>query len=117
MTFVSNNVVRELGLKPYNEASFKIDTLSGKVMTRAGLVMFNIQSLETEEFYCDVNAVINPPRKDDIKTLPYRQDLSCYSYFKDVRTLTLPECKTVDSLIGNDNAYLMWVPKSGPVVV
>ena len=47
------------------------------------------------------------PWRDDMNTLPHRQDMSTFVHFKDVELFELPENKTVDLLIGNDNAFLM----------
>ena len=52
------------------------------------------------------------PWRDDVNTLPHRQDMSTFAHFKDVDCKSffeLPENKTVDLLIGNDNVFLMTV--------
>ena len=46
-----------------------------------------------------------------MNTFPHRQDMSTFAHFKDVELFALPENKTVDLMIGNDNAFLMTVLK------
>ena len=49
------------------------------------------------------------PWRDDMNTLSHRQDMSTFAHFRDVELFELPENKTVDLMIGNDNAFLMTV--------
>ena len=45
LTIISNKLVEELNLKPYDQASFKIETMNGATLTHSDLVRFNLQSL------------------------------------------------------------------------
>ena len=109
LTFVSDKLVQELGLEPYDKASFRIETLTGDTLTHTDLVKLEMQSLFSNETYSLSNVVTNCPWRDDIDTLPHRQNLSSYAHFKDVEMFELPDIDTVDILIGNDNACLMTV--------
>ena len=107
LTFIASSLVEDLGLEPFDTASFKLDTLVGDKNTSANLVKFNIQSIDTEELFGDVTAAVIPPWVDDVETLPHKQDLSNLQHFDGVKLVTLDNCDTVDIIIGNDNAFLM----------
>ena len=109
MTFVSNKLVQELNLIPYDQASFRIVTLNGETLTHTNLVKFDLQSLFSNEMFELSNIVTNSAWQDDVETLPHRQDLNSFSHFEDVELYELPDNDTVDLLIGNDNAFLMTV--------
>ena len=100
-------MVEDLGLEPFDTASLKLDTLFGDKNTSANLVKFNIQSIDIEELFGDVTAVVIPHWVDDVKTLPHKQDLSNLQHFDDVKLFTLDNFDTVGIIIGNDNAFLM----------
>ena len=61
LTFVSSNLVRDLGLDPFDNVSFDMDTMIGRKATTADLVIFNVHSLETDELFCNVTSVLNTP--------------------------------------------------------
>ena len=42
LTFVSNKLVQELNLIPYDQASFRIVTLNGEILTHTNLVKFDL---------------------------------------------------------------------------
>ena len=109
LTFVSNKLVQELNLIPYDQASFRIVTLNGETLTHTNLVKFDLQSLFSNEMFELSNVVTNSAWQDDVETLPHRQDLNLFSYFEDVELYELPDNDTVDLLIENDNAFLMTV--------
>ena len=109
LTFVSNKLVQELNLIPYDQASFRIVTLNGETLTHTNLVKFDLQSLFSNEMFESSNVVTNSAWQDDVETLPHRQDLNSFSHFKDVELYELPDNDTVDLLIGNDNVFLMTV--------
>ena len=106
LTFVSNKLVQELNLIPYDQASFRIVTLNGETLTHTNL---DLQSLFSNEMFELSNVVTNSAWQDDVKTLPHRQNLNSFSHFEDVELYELPDNDTVDLLIGNDNAFLMTV--------
>ena len=106
MTSISNKLVEELNLEPHDQASFRIETMTGATLVHSDLVRFNLQSLFSDETFVLSNVVTHSSWRDDMNTLPHRQDMST---FKDVELFELPENKTVDLLIGNDNAFLMIV--------
>ena len=60
VTFIASSLVEDLGLKPFDIASFKLDALVGDKNTSANLVKSNIQSIEAEELFGDVTATIIP---------------------------------------------------------
>ena len=107
LTFIASSLVEDLGLEPFDTASFKLDTLVGDKNTLANLVKFNIQSIDTEELFGDVTAAVISPWVDDVETLPHKQDLSNLQHFDGVKLVTLDNCDNVDIIIGNDNAFLM----------
>ena len=109
LTLILDKLVKELELEPYDQSSFRMETLSGSKVTRANLVKFDLQSLFSEEVFALSNVVTNKPWKDDLDTLPHKQDMSDYSHFNDVELLELTDRTSVDLLIGNDNACLMTV--------
>ena len=100
LTIISNKLVKELNLEPYDLASFKIETMTGATLTHSDLVRFNLQSLFSDETFALSNVVTHSPWRDDMNTLPHRQDMSTFAHFKDVELFELPENKTVDLLIG-----------------
>ena len=102
-------MVEELNLEPYDQASFRIETMTGATLTHSDLVRFNLQSLFSDETFALSNVVTHSPWRDEMSTLPHKQDMSTFAHFKDVELFELPENKTVDLLIGNDNAFLMTV--------
>ena len=53
-------------------------------------------------------SVVNEPWSDDENTLPHKQDLSVYEHFNDIDIVCLDDCHSVDVLLGNDNAHLMY---------
>ena len=101
--------MEELNFEPYNQAPFKIETMNGATLTHSDLVRFNLQSLFSDETFALSNVVTHSPWRDCMNTLLHRQDMSTFAHFKDVELFELPENKTVDLLIGNDNAFLMTV--------
>ena len=107
LTFIASSSVEDLGLEPFDTASFKLDTLVGDKNTSANLVKFNIQSIDTEELFGDESAALISPWVDDVETLLHKQDLSNLQHFDGVKLVTLDNCDTVDIIIGNDNAFLM----------
>ena len=107
MTIISNKLVEKW--EPYDQAFFKIETMNGATLTHSDLVRFNLQPLFSDETFALSNVVTHSPWYDDMNTLPHRQDMSTFAHFKDVELFELPENKTVDLLIGNDNAFLMTV--------
>ena len=109
LTLVSNKLVQELNLIPYDQASFRMVTLKGETLTHTNLVKLNLQSLFSNEMFELSNVVTNRAWQDDVETLPHRQDLNSFSHFEDVELYELPYNDTVDLLIGNDNAFLMTV--------
>ena len=76
LTFIASTLVEDLGLEPFDIASFKLNTLVGQKNTSANLVKFNVQSIDTEELFCDMTAAVIPPCIDDVQTLPHKQHLS-----------------------------------------
>ena len=91
-------MVEDLGLEPFDTStSFRLHTLVGNKNSSANVVKFNVQSLETEELFCDVIAVVNPPWVDDVETLPHKQDLTNLQHLDNVKLFTLDDCITVDS--------------------
>ena len=97
-----------MGLKPFDRTSFKLDTLIGAKDNSADLVKFHVQSLESNELFCELIAVVNEPWSDDVENLPHKQFLNGLKQFEDVNIFTIDDCMTVDVIIGNDNAFLMW---------
>ena len=108
LTFVSNKLVQELSLIPYDQSSFRIVTLSSETLTCTNLVKFDLQSLFSNEMFELSNVVTNSVWQDDVETLLHRQDLNSFSHFEDVELYELPDNDMVDLLIGN-NAFLMTV--------
>ena len=96
-----------MNLEPYDQASFRIETMTGAMLTHSDLVRFNLQSLFSDKTFALSNVVPHSPWRDDMNMLPHRQDMSTFEHFKDVELFELPENKTEDLLIGNDNAFLM----------
>ena len=109
LTIISNKLVEELKLEPYDQASFGIESMTGATLTHSDLIRFNLQSLFSDETFALSNVVTHSPWLDDMNTLPHRQDMSTFAHFKDVELFELPENTTVDLLIGNDNAFFMTV--------
>ena len=109
LTIISNKLVEELYLEPYDQASFKIKTMTGATLTHSDLVRFNLQSLFSNETFALSNVVTHSPWRDDMNTLQHRQDMSTFAHFRDAELFELPENKTVGLLIGNGNAFLMTV--------
>ena len=97
LTFVASSLVEDLGLEPFNIASFKLNTLVGDKNTSANLVKFNVPSIEAEELFRDINAVVIPPWIDDVETLPHKQDLSNLQHFDHVKLFTLDNCNTANN--------------------
>ena len=83
--------------------------MTGTTLSHSDLVRFNLQSLFSDETFALNNVVTHSPWRDNMNTLPHRQDMSTFAHFKDVELFELPENKTVDLLIGNDNAFLTTV--------
>ena len=109
LTFVSNKLVQELNLIPYDQASFCIVTLNGETLTHINLVKLDLQSLFSNKMFELSNVVTNSAWEDDVETLPHIQDLNSFSHFENVELYELPDNDTVDLLIRNDNAFLMTV--------
>ena len=109
LTLISDKLVKELELESYEQTSFRMETLTGNKLTHAELVKFDLQSLFSEEVFALSHVVTNKPWKDDIDTLPHKQDMSYYSHFEGVEMFELQDRTSVDLLIGNDNAFLMTV--------
>ena len=82
LTFVSNKLVQELNLIPYDQASFCMVTLKGETFTHTNLVKFDLQSLFSNEMFELSNVVTNSAWQDDVKTLPHKQDLNWFSHLK-----------------------------------
>ena len=107
LTFIASSLVENLGLEPFDTASFKLDTLVDDKNTSANLVKFNIQSIDTEELFGVVTAAVILLWIDNVETLPHKQDLSNLQHFDVVQLFALDNCDTEDVVIGNDNAFLM----------
>ena len=90
-------MVEDLGLEPFDIASFKFDTLVGDKYTSANLVKFNIQSIQAEELFCDVSAAVSSLWIDCVKALPHKQDLSNLQHFDGVKLFTLDGFNTAVS--------------------
>ena len=71
--------------------------------------MGQFESLDTNEMFCDITAVVHEPWSDDAKGLLHRQLLNELKHFEDVDMFTIDGCDVVDLIIGNDNAFLMTV--------
>ena len=108
VTLVSNKLVQDLGLTAFDNVSFEMQTMTSCKATTVDLVKFNVQSLHTGEIFCNVVSVVNEPWSDDENTLPHKQDLSVYEHFNDIEIVCLDNCHSVDVLLGNDNAHLMY---------
>ena len=108
VTLVSNKLVQDLGLTAFDNVSFEMQTMTSCKATMADLVKFNVQSLHTGEIFGNVVSVVNEPWSDDKNTLPHKQDLSVYEHFNDIEIVCLDNCHSVDVLLGNDNAHLMY---------
>ena len=108
VTLVSNKLVQDLGLTAFDNVSFEMQTMTSCKATTADLVKFNVQSLHTGEIFGNVVSVVNEPWSDDENTLPHKQDLSVYEHFNDIEIVCLDNCHSVDVLLGNDNAHLMY---------
>ena len=108
VTLVSNKLVQDLGLTAFDNVSFEMQIMTSCKTTTADLVKFNVQSLHTGEIFCNVVSVVNKPWNDDKNTLPHKRDLSVYEHFNDINIVFLDNCHSVDVLLGNDNAYLMY---------
>ena len=108
VTLVSNKLVQDLGLTAFDNVSFEMQTMTSCKATMADLVKFNVQSLHTGEIFGNVVSVVNEPWSDDENTLPHKQDLSVYEHFNDIEIVCLDNCHSVDVLLGNDNAHLMY---------
>ena len=87
LTFIASNLIENLGLEPFDIASFKLDTFDGDKHTFANLVKFKAHSLETEELFCGVTAAVVPPWVDDVEALAHKQDLSNFQHFDSVKFL------------------------------
>ena len=61
LTIISNKLVEELNLEPYDQASFKIETMNGVTLTNSDLVRFNLQSLFSDETFALSNVVTHSP--------------------------------------------------------
>ena len=109
LTFVSSTLVQDLGIVPFDRTSFKLDTLIGAKDSFADVITFALQSLDTNEMFCDITAVVHEPWSDDAEGLPHRQLLNELKHFEDVDVFTIDGCDVVDVIIGNDNAFLMTV--------
>lgn len=108
VSLISSKLVQELSLTPFDDVCFEMQTMAGCKPTASNRVKFNVQSLHTGEIFCDVVSVVNEPWSDNESSLPHKQDLSAYKHFIDVNIVCLDECTSVDVLIGNDNARLMY---------
>ena len=109
LTFVSSTLVQDLGIVPFDRTSFKLDTLIGAKDSFADVITFALQSLDTNEMFCDITAVVHEPWSDDAEGLPHRQLLNELKHFEDVDVFAIDGCDVVDVIIGNDNAFLMTV--------
>ena len=89
LTLISNKLVKELELEPYDQTSFRMETLSGSKLTHANLVKFDLQSLFLKEVFALSNVVINKSWKDDLDTLPHKQNMSDFSHFNYVKLLVI----------------------------
>ena len=74
---MTSSLVEDLGLEPFDTASFKLDTLVGDKNTWTNLVKFSIQSTDTEELFGDVIAAVIPPWIVDVETLSGNLVKSC----------------------------------------
>ena len=61
LTFIASSLVEDLGLEPFDTASFKLDTLVGDKNTSANFAKFNIQSIDTEKLFGNMTAAVIPP--------------------------------------------------------
>ena len=61
LTIISNKLLEELNLEPYDQASYRIETLTGATLTRSDLVRFNLQSLFSDETFALSNVVTHSP--------------------------------------------------------
>ena len=108
VTLVSNKLVQDLGLTAFDNVSFEMQTMTSCKAITADLVKLNVQSLHTGEIFCNVVSVLCEPWSDDENTLPHKQDMSVYEHFNDIHIVWLDNCHSVDVLLGNDNAHLMY---------
>ena len=61
LTIISNKLVEELNLEPYDQASFKIEIIKGVTLTHLDLVRFDLQSLFSDETFALSNVVTHSP--------------------------------------------------------
>ena len=102
LTLISTKLVKKLELKPYDSASFCVETMTGEKAISADLVNFDLQSLISDEVFSFRNVVADTPWQDEADTLPHQQIVSSYPHFQDIDLLHLPDNDSVDLLIGND---------------
>ena len=76
-------------LEPFDNTTFKLDTLIGNKTTCADLVKVTIQSLDTDELFCEVNAVVHPLWVDDAGSLPHMQNFKSLKHFDGVEIFSL----------------------------
>ena len=82
LSFALEKLIKKLGIRPYDKASFLIDTLVGNSLTHADLVKLDLQSLFSNKMFNLGNVFTHVPWKDDEATLPHRQDMSSYEHVK-----------------------------------
>ena len=69
------------------------------------ILLCYVQSIETEELFCDVTVAVVLPSVDDVETLPYNYNWSNLQHFDGAKRFTLDNCNTLEIIIGNDNAF------------
>ena len=108
-TFVSSTLVQDLGIVPFDKTSFKLDTSIGAKDSFPDVITFTLQSLDTNEMFCDVTVVVHEPWSDDVDGLLHKQLLNELKHFEEVDVFTIDGFDVIDVIIGNDNAFLMTV--------
>jgi len=76
-----------------------------------GRTSFALKSLTTGENYDICGALVVPAFLDDERTLPHAVDTSRLKHFEGVEIPLIPECKSVDILIGQLDKALLTVLK------
>ena len=70
LTIISNKLVEELNLEPSDQASFRIETMTGTTLTHSDLVRFNLQSLFSNETFALSNVVTHSPWRPQSGPIP-----------------------------------------------
>ena len=99
--------MKGLDLQSRDSASFRTETMTGGKVISADLINFELQLLISDETFSLSNVVAHKPWQNDVGALPHRQNVNSYSNFQNIDLLHLPKNDSVDTLIGNDNAFLI----------